>query len=87
MLHVAKVMDDFQASFNLLVAHLSPRNQRAILGVNVGPVDTKGACPLGAKTVLEKVRPSLVLIVTVAPCRYCSTSWVGSVPTWTLSMS
>ncbi len=41
--HVAKVVDDLQARFNVLVAHLRPWHQRAVLGIDVGPVDAANA--------------------------------------------
>lgn len=43
MLDVAQVVDDLQTRFDLPVGQLRLRHQRAVLGVDVGPVDAADA--------------------------------------------
>jgi hypothetical protein len=43
---VAEVVDHMQALFDLTAAQLRLRHQRAVLGVDVGPVDAADARPL-----------------------------------------
>ena len=42
---MAEVVDDLQARFDLPIAQLRPRHQRAVFGIDVSPVDTADAGP------------------------------------------
>jgi hypothetical protein len=42
---MAEVVDDLQARFDLPIAQLRPRHQRAVFSIDVSPVDTADAGP------------------------------------------
>ena len=85
---VAEVVDDLRLASTCSVAQRRRRHQRAVFGIDVGPVDAGSACPLRR---IDGIREGPAVLRAEwsrsRPACTAATLSVGGAPTRTLSRS